>query len=250
MLASFIRRTGSRRGHFSGLLTRYLLGLVLTYLAAAYLLMPGLWTRYVRAHPALEDLPGFTYAGNGIPGDAINVSLTGTRDELMRTLLAAEWRPADPLSLRSSLKIAADSVLKREYADAPVSNLYLFGRKEDLAYEQPVGASPRQRHHVRFWCSRRQGADGRPVWVGAATFDVRVGLSHTTGQITHHTAPDIDTERDKLFRDLERTGNVEPVVIVRNYHRSHAGRNAGGDPWRTDGSLYSGVIRPAAAHPQ
>jgi hypothetical protein len=51
---------------------------------------------------------------------------------------AAGWFPADPLGLASDLKIAADTVLKRPYDQAPVSGLYLFGRKEDLAFEKPV----------------------------------------------------------------------------------------------------------------
>ena len=47
-----------------------------------------------------------------------------------------------------------------------MTNLYLFGRKEDLAFEQPVGDSPRHRHHVRFWRAEKAAADARPVWVG------------------------------------------------------------------------------------
>ena len=68
-------------------------------------------------------------------------------------MLAAKWYPADRLTWRSCLRIADASVLRRAYADAPVSNLYLFG-EEDLAFEQPVGRDPRQRHHVRFWRRR------------------------------------------------------------------------------------------------
>jgi hypothetical protein len=41
-------------------------------------------------------------------------------------------------------------VFKRPDDEAPVSTLYLFGRKEDLAFEKPVGGSPKERHHVRF----------------------------------------------------------------------------------------------------
>src|SRR6185369_11715834 len=104
-------------------------------------------------------------------------------------MLAAGWHAADPLGLRSDLEIAADTVLARPYEDAPVSNLYLFGRKEDLAFEQPAGDDPRRRHHVRFWKSSKVDDQGRPAWVGSATYDQRVGLSHTTGQITHHIAP-------------------------------------------------------------
>src|SRR5262249_30888405 len=149
-----------------------------------------------------------------IPGDPLNVSLIGTKTEVLRIMLAARWYPADPLTLRSCLRIAEASVFKRSYDDAPVSNLYLFGHKEDLAFEQPVGADPRQRHHVRFWERTKVDGDGRPVWVGAATYDRAVGFSHTTGQITHHTAADVDAERDKLFDDLKRTGDLAEFYIV------------------------------------
>ena len=66
-------------------------------------------------------------------------------------MLAAKWNPADPLTLESSIEIAAATVMRKPYADAPVSSLYLFGRKQDLAFEKPVGNDPRRRNHVRFW---------------------------------------------------------------------------------------------------
>jgi hypothetical protein len=106
--------------------------------------------------PAIDrTFPASLYTANDIPGEPLNVSLIGTEVELVRIMLAAKWHPADPISLRSSLRIAEASVLKRSYADAPVSNLYLFGRKQGLAFEQPVGSAPRQRHHVRFWRSEK-----------------------------------------------------------------------------------------------
>jgi hypothetical protein len=204
--------------------------------------MPAFWTRYARRHPVLEDLPGITYTADGIPGDPINVALIGTKADLVKIMLAAKWYPADPLSLRSCLEIAEATVLKRSYDDAPVSSLYLFGHKEDLAFEQPVGPDPRERHHVRFWLSDRADFDGRPVWVGAAIFDKRVGLSHTTGQVTHHTAADVDAERDYLFADLEKTGLLAERIVIPGFHKTLEGRNGGGDPWHTDGSLYAGLI--------
>ena len=224
---------------------------LLAYLAVAYLLLPGLWKRYTHRHPYLEDLPGITYTADGIPADPINVALIGTRAEVMKIMLAARWYPADKLTLRSCLEIAAASVFKRPYDDAPVSNEYLFGRKQDLAFQQAVGDNPRHRHHVRFWKSAKQDPDGRPVWVGAAVFDKRVGLSHTTGQITHVTAPDVDTERDFLFDDLKKTGDLADFIIVPGFHKIREGRNGEGNPWHTDGNLYVGVIGPkkAAAGP-
>jgi len=217
---------------------------ILVYLVVAYLLIPSVWKRYTRKHPSLEDLPGVTYTADGIPADPINVALIGTKDEVIKIMLAAKWYPADKLTLRSSLKIAEASVFKREYEDAPVSSEFLFGRKQDLAFEQAVGDNPRHRHHVRFWETEKLDADGRPVWLGAAIFDKRVGLSRTTGQITHETAPDIDAERDKLFDDLKKTGELEEFIIVPEFHKIREGRNGEGNPWRTDGDLYEGVIKP------
>jgi hypothetical protein len=222
--------------------------LLLGYLAVAYLIVPAIWKNYAHRHPSLEDIPSISYTANGIPGDPLNVALIGTKAEVLQIMLAAKWYPADPLTLRSSLEIAAASVLRRSYDDAPVSSLYLAGHKEDLAFEQPVGHDPRKRHHVRFWLSDKVDADGRPVWVGAAIYDEKVGLSHRTGQVTHHTGPDIDAERDKLFHDLEQTGDLSEVVIDQGFHKIHEGRNGGGDPWHTDGNLYMGVIKPALAN--
>jgi hypothetical protein len=212
------------------------------YTAVAYLIIPAGWKRYTRRHPALEDLPGITHTASGIPGDPLNVALVGTKTEVMKIMVAAKWYPADPLTLRSCLEIATASVLKHPYDDAPVSNLYLWGRKEDLAFEMPVGDDPRQRHHVRFWRSEKVDEDGRPLWVGSATYDKRVGLSHTTGQITHHIAADVDTERDHLFSDLEKTGDLAAKYVVEGFHKTLSGKNGGGDPWHTDGNLYVGVI--------
>ncbi|MGA2259643.1 MAG: LssY C-terminal domain-containing protein [Thermoguttaceae bacterium] len=217
-------------------------GLLLLYLAVAYLAMPWWWTHYVRRHPSLDDVPGITETRAGIPGDPLNVAFIGTEQELKRIMLAAKWYPADPLTWRSCLRIADASVLKRPYADAPVSNLYLFGRKEDLAFEQPVGRDPRHRHHVRFWQSADVDPDGRPVWVGAAIYDRRVGVSRTTYQITHSTAADIDIERDYLLRCVQETGALAEVYVVTHFHAVLQGRNGGGDPWHTDGGLDVGVI--------
>jgi LssY C-terminus len=218
-----------------------------TYLAVAYVIMPQYWKIDVRRHPALGDVPNITHLKDGVPGDPLNVALVGTKEQLERILTAAQWFPADPLGVRADLKIAEATVLKREYDDAPVSSLYLFGRKEDLAYEQPVGPDPRQRHHVRFWKTDKVDDEGRPVWIGSAIFDEHVGLSRRTGQITHVTAPDIDAERDYLFQCLEVTGELAERYIEKGFHKQLEGKNGGGDPWRTDGDLYVGVIQESLA---
>jgi LssY C-terminus len=194
--------------------------LLLIYGAVTYLLVPALWTRYSARRPALEDIPGIAHTGNGIPDDPLNVALVGAKGDLIKIMLAAKWHPADPLCLKSCLEIAEATVLKRPYEDAPVSNLYLWGRKEDLAFEQQVGDDPRHRHHVRFWKAAQVDAEGRPLWVGSATYDKSVGLSHTTGQITHHIGADVDAERDHFFQTLKQTGNLADKYVVDGFHKA------------------------------
>jgi len=220
-----------------------ILALVLLYLVVAYVVLPLVWVGYAHRHPAWEDAPRITHTAADIPGDPLNVALVGTEAEVKKALLAAGWHPADPLTLKSCLEIAEASVLKRTYEDAPVSNLFLFGRKQDLAFEQPVGDNPRKRHHVRFWKWDQPGPEGRPVWFGSATYDERVGLSHTTGQITHHIASDIDAERDRLIQTLEAAGQLAGTYVVDGFHKTLSGRNGGGDPWHTDGNLAVGVLK-------
>ncbi len=125
--------------------------------------MPAWWQRYAHTHPALDGIPGITETASGIPGDPINVALAGTEEQVRAIFAAAKWNAADPLSLKSDIEIAAGTVLDRPDAAAPVSNLYLFGRKEDLAFEQAAGSSPRERHHVRFWKARKRIRPARPV---------------------------------------------------------------------------------------
>jgi hypothetical protein len=193
-------------------------------------------------HPGLEGVPRVTLTKRGIPGDPLNVAFVGSLEDLHLALLEAGWFPADPITLKSSLKIVAGTVFHRSYVDAPVSNLMVWGRRQDLAFEQPVGKDPRRRHHVRFWRSDKLDQRGRPLWIGAATYDTKVGLAHTTHQITHHIDPDVDKERDKLLADVKRTSALSVVDWVDGFQAKLTGKNGGGDPYRTDGRLAVGVL--------
>jgi LssY-like putative type I secretion system component LssY len=144
-----------------------------------------------------------TRTAQDIPGDPINVGLIGSKREVLCAMQAAGWYPADPVTLRSSIEIAGSALLDRPYPQAPVSPLFYLGRREDLAFEKPVGESADRRHHVRFWEVLEQGQEKRPVWLGDATYDRGVGVSRYTGAVTHHILADIDAERDLLATDLE-----------------------------------------------
>ncbi len=226
----------------------WVIAFALVYFLAAYVIAPRLWKHHESKHPDLHDGPTLTHTASGIPGDPLNIALVGSEEDIIRAMAAAGWYPADPLTLRSSIRIGVDTVFKRPDDEAPVSSLYLFGRKEDLAFEKPVGGSPKERHHVRFWRTKKVD-EGRTVWIGSAAYDIGVELSRTTGQITHHISPDIDTERDLLVADLTKAGRVSELRWIDGFQKEMQGRNGGGDPWRTDGRLAVVVLKPLAASP-
>jgi hypothetical protein len=227
---------------------QFLLWLVLAWGAASYLLAPWIWKIYFHHHRALVDAQRVTHTADGHPGDPVNIGVVGTEAQLIRAMTALGWYPADPITFRSSVRIVVDSVFRRPDDEAPVSSLYLFGRKQDLAFEQPVGDSPRQRHHVRFWRANEWEA-GRPLWLGAATFDERIGFSHTTGEVTHHIGPDVDAERDRIANNLEQRGWAKEVRWMNDFHHDREGRNGGGDPWYTDGRLAIVFLRDRSKAP-
>jgi hypothetical protein len=211
--------------------------LLIIYGTVAYLLLPTFWTHYEH-QKRLEGLPMVTMTAQGIPGDPINVGLIGDMKDVLCAMRDAGWYPADPVTWRSSIEIAGSVLLDRPYRDAPVSPLYYLGRREDLAFEKPVGSSADHRHHVRFWKVLDQGQEDRPVWLGDATFDRSVGVSTYTGAITHHIAADIDAERTVLSGDLEAAGMVTAKYQVTGIGPTVAGRNGGGDMYYTDGEVW------------
>jgi hypothetical protein len=206
------------------------------YFLLAYVVLPALWKHHEH-EPGLASLPMVTRTGTGIPGDPLNVGLVGSRDDILRAMHAAGWFPADPVTLRTSIEIVGSVVLDRAYHDAPVSPLYYQGKREQFAFEKPDGRSADRRHHVRLWRVLDKGTTGRPVWLGAVTFDRGVGFSHYTGQVTHHIGPDIDAERDLLMRDLREAGMVEALFQISGIGPTLFGRNGGGDPYYTDGEI-------------
>jgi hypothetical protein len=229
------RGFGSSRRARLRVLALGLLGLPI-YLALAYGVLPVSWRVFEHYHPALSSVATRTVTGDGIPGDPLNIAFIGSEVDLQRRMLDAGWLPAEPLTMVSSLRTLIDSLAHRPYGTAPVSNLYLRGHKQDLAFEKMIGGDPRRRDHVRFWQSVERDELGRPLWIGAVTLDVAVGLSRRTGRLTHHISPDIDQARDQLVRELRGT----PATVVQwidGFQSELRSRNGDGDPYLTDGRL-------------
>ncbi len=180
--------------------------------------------------------PLTSFRRTGAPGDPLNVQAIGTDGQLGLAFASAGWYRADEITLLTSLRISVDSVLGRRYSSAPVSNLYLYGRKEDYAFERP-GKNVRQRDHVRFWDAGQRAADGRPIWTGGATQDIKIELSRATHLPTHGISPDVDQERDLVADELTAAGWVSEAGWAPGFGQPTQRINGDGFPYHTDGRI-------------
>jgi uncharacterized membrane protein len=216
---------------------RLLWGFLLIWVLAAYVLLPQL-NRVLSRIYVPDYFIGRARTADGLLGDPVNLAALGTADQLAAAMRASGWTPADPLNLWTGWRIARASVLRRSYPAAPVSPLFVFGRRQDLVFEREIAGSPAQRHHVRFWsCPPGWKLPGGfdADFVGAATFDRRVGLSLFTLQITHKVAERTDEERDLVVAALRSAGAA--VHLIRHFTTGYHTRNGGGDAIETDGDL-------------
>jgi hypothetical protein len=185
---------------------------------------------------ARNGFPLTTVTHYGQPGDPVNVHFEATNSQIGAAFASAGWYRADETDLVTALRISADSLLGRAYSTAPISNLFLYGRKEDLAFERP-GSSVRQRDHIRLWNTGQQTGDGRSRWVASGTRDIKVELKKSDHLPTHGISPDVDAERELVVSELAQTGFVVGESRTVGFGQETAGRNGGGDPYFTDGQV-------------
>src|SRR6266446_8593200 len=180
----------------------------------------------IRFYPYTYNFPAFpriTRTQSGAHGDPINMVFVGRKEQILQSFHKAGWLIPDPITPQTAEKIAAASLAHRSYPTAPVSNLYVFGRVQDLAFEKPTN-DVQNRGHIRIWKADTL-IGGQPIWVGAASYDSGIELSSTTHFPTHHIAPTVDLERNAVGSDLATIGLVteeayaaftSPIVYARN----------------------------------
>ena len=178
-------------------------------------------------------------------------TLTGEKQEPLSFIMVAEndqkifdamqkagWYPADAATFVSVAKLAKSAILNKNYLTAPMTPSFWNAKTHDFGFEKPTETqSARARHHARFWRTQFETQDGNRVYIGTASQDIGVKWF-----ITHTIKPDIDTERELLFSDLENAG-----VILNSSKEKFVeptlGENFSGDQFFTDGKLYLIYIR-------
>jgi hypothetical protein len=182
-------------------------------------------------------LPQRVTSKSGKPGDMVNFVLIGTRAQVQKALKAADWEPVDP-NVQDAITHAIQDVLAhRAYSQMPMSQLYLFGRPQDMGYAQGIPLEIMQnRDHFRLWEAPWLTSDGQTVWVGAGTHDTGFERD-TAGKMTHSIDPNVDNERENIVNSLKQAGFVKDVRYMTPKDPLLKGLTATGDEFHSDGRV-------------
>src|SRR6266851_1314582 len=211
---------------------------VMSMISSVVLLCIASMVVFIRFYPYAYNFPAYpkiTHTQSGANGDPVNLVFVGSKVQITHSFQQAGWLLPDPITLQTSEKIAVASLAHRSYPTAPVSNLYVFGRVQDLAFEKPTN-DVQNRGHIRLWKTGTLSS-GQLVWVGQASYDSGIELSGTNHLPTHHIAPTVDLERNAVGADLQKTGLVTEELYGAFTPPILYARNGGGDYYESDGDV-------------
>jgi LssY C-terminus len=172
--------------------------------------------------------------GNGT-ADPLNLVVIGDPEDVYYAFIRAGWDETETIYRASAVRTVLSFLTGGRYRYSPVSSLYVFGRKQDVAF-QKARDNIHQRNHLRLWMSNVR-LDGKPVWLGQISRDIGVRFTPKT-ITTHKIDPDVDETREFLLENLAYAqslrkfgyaGGVGPAPI------EAPRRNLTGDPYFTDG---------------
>jgi hypothetical protein len=168
-------------------------------------------------------------------GDPLNLVVIGDGDDVYHAFMRAGWDETETVTTKSAWRTAIAFFSGGRYRYSPVSALYVFGRRQDIALQKARNRI-HERNHLRLWLAPVQ-FKGKFVWVGQISRDI--GMRFTTKTIvTHKIDPDVDETRGYLIQDLWYSQGLEQFALVggvgaASIQTPH--HNLTGDPYFTDG---------------
>ncbi len=168
-------------------------------------------------------------------GDPLNIALVGSPSDIYYAFIRAGWDETETVKLSSSLKMLTSLMTGGEYRYSPVSDLFVFGRSQDVAF-QKARRNIHERNHLRLWMTPvRYG--GEPVWIGQISRDIGIRFTKKT-ITTHKIDANVDETREYLIENLAYNQVLEKFAYVGGVGEApiDAPRaNLTGDPFFTDG---------------
>jgi hypothetical protein len=213
-------------------------------------LLPNLSLDELRA--TLERLPCCALDADGQrEGDPLNVVIVGESQDVLNSLSRSGWSFTHRIDFRTVRREIGAAIGGTAYPVAPVSSLYVFGRKQDVALQR-ARRSIAQRNHMRLWMAPFRFEE-RPVWIGQVSRDIGVKATTKSPTLTTHVIdPQVDLTREYLLHSLIGQGFVDRFGFVKG---SAAGTpsqprvNLTGDPYHSDGLRLVVMLAPEPVPP-
>ena len=178
-----------------------------------------------------------TNADGSGEGDPLNVVLVGSGEDTIAALVASGWGFTEAITADSVRRMVGAAIAEQSFLTAPVSSLYAFGRKQDIALQRGRSTIS-QRNHMRLWLAPFR-CEGQPVWVGQVSRDIGVKMTRRSPTLTTHVIdPVVDESREYLFHSLLHRDAVERFAFVKGVGEASLEKprfNLTGDPYITDG---------------
>jgi hypothetical protein len=190
------------------------------------------------ARVRIRALPCCTTKADGTgQGDPLNIVIVGEGEDVLAAMTASGWTFTESITVDSVRRMIGAAIADKEMLQAPVSALYAFGRKQDIALQRGR-LHIAQRNHIRFWLAPFR-CEGLPVWVGQVSRDIGVKVTSKSPTLTTHIIdPNVDESRQYVLQSLLHQEAVKWFAIVRGVGAAtpeQPKRNLTDDPYFTDG---------------
>jgi hypothetical protein len=186
----------------------------------------------------VEEQPAtVTNADGSKTGDPLNFVIIGDAEAVWPAFLRSGWDPTAAMRTGSALKTGVFGIFGGAYRYAPISNLYVYGRAQDVAL-QKVRSNIHYRNHLRLWLAPVT-YKGLPVMIGQISRDIGSRFTTKSSTLTtHRIDPNVDDTRATLVQDFIYAQALKAYATGGGvgFVSPEAPRgNLTGDPWFTDG---------------
>ena len=146
-------------------------------------------------------------------GDPLNLVMVGDVDDVIASLSRGGWSFTHRIDSHTVWRMISATLSGNAYPVAPISPLYVSGRKQDIALQR-ARSTIVQRNHLRLWVMPYR-FDGKPVWIGQVSRDVGVKATTLSPTLTTHVIdPHVDESRENLLQSLLVAGSVKRFGFV------------------------------------
>ncbi len=185
-------------------------------------------------------IPLYTETITGEKKEPLSFVVAAVNDgQMIDTFRKAGWRPVDPVNFASLARTAQAAFTSASYTAAPLAPSFWHGSPHEFGFATSApGTGIGVREQARLWRTDLRTEAGETIYVGTASRSAGRRWWGVPG-----ISPDIDTERERLFKDLMGTGMLGRYEKL-NFTAPATGRNFVGDPFFSDGAAYVIGINP------